>query len=248
MTSNLGFALNYTYQEAKGMVSNAFDLFTNLVWDPQSQYIIDLGTKEFPLDFDQRHTGNISVEARMPESWKDVNPVFTPLANLNVFSTLEYGSGLPYTKMKIDSTVVSGVVNETLIPAEAPNSSRLPYTLEWDLKFSRGFKIAGRKYNFFVDIRNLLNRRNVMYYDPWTDSPWNSESRLRTLAQEATVDAITVPAESPDYNPQSDLNGDNVLSADEQEEAYYQALVDRWSPVLIYDSPRLIRFGMDMRF
>jgi len=248
MTSNLGFAVNYTYQEAKGMASNAFQLFTNMVWDPQSQYIVDLGKKEFPLDFDQTHTGNVSVEVVLPESWAETAPVLTPLSNLRLFSTIEYGSGLPYTKMKIDTTVVGRQVSETLIPGEAPNASRLPATLELNLRMSRGIRIAGRDYTFFLDVRNLLGRQNILYYDPWTDSPWISETRLRTLAQEATEDAITVPAESPDYNAQSDLNGDRVLSSDELEEAYFQGLVDRWSPVLIYDNPRQIRFGMDMRF
>jgi hypothetical protein len=248
MESYLGFTMSYTYQEAKGMVSNAFDLFTNIVFDPLSQYIVDLGKKEFPLDFDQRHTGNIAIEARVPDSWSDLSPVLAPLSKFHIYSTLEYGSGLPYTKMKIDSTEVNRVVNETLIPAEEPNSSRLPVTIEWNLRLSRGFRLGGKDYTFFADIRNLLNRQNVLYYDPWTDSPWNSPERFRTMAQEATADAITVPAESEDYSPQADLDGDRVLTQQEQEEAYYKALVDRWSPVLPFGAPRQVRFGLDVRF
>ncbi len=248
MDSSLGFTLSYTYQEARGMVSNAFDLFTNIAFDPLSKYIVDLGTKEFPLDFDQRHTGNFTIEARVPESWVDMSSFLKPLSKLQVYSTLEYGSGLPYTKMKIDSTIVRGVVEETLIPAEVPNASRLPVTIKWNLRLSRSFRIGTNSYTLFADVKNLLNRKNTLYYDPWTDDPWNSEVRLRTLAQEATEGAVTVPAESELYNPQSDLNGDRVLSREEQEEAYFLALKDRWTPILPFGEPRQVRFGMDVRF
>ena len=101
---------------------------------------------------------------------------------------------------------------------------------------------------FFADIRNLLGRQNILYYDPWTDTPWNSEVRFRTMAEEATEGAITIPAESEDYSPQADLDGDMVLTRQEQEEAYFRALVDRWSPVLPYGSPRQVRLGLDVRF
>jgi hypothetical protein len=171
-----------------------------------------------------------------------------PFSDLHMFSTLEYGSGLPFTKMKIDTTVIGGIVTESLIPNEVPNASRLPYTLELNLRLSRGFELGNREYTVFADVRNLLNRQNVLYYDPWTDEPWNSAERLRRLAQNATEDALIIPAESPDYTPQTDLNGDRVITPDEQEEAYYLALVDRWSPVLSFDEPRQIRFGLDIRF
>jgi hypothetical protein len=248
MGSTLGFTTTYTYQEAIGMVSDAFDLFSHVVFDPFSQYVVELGDNEFPLDFDQRHTANISVETRLPSDWSDISPLMIPFSDLHMFSTLEYGSGLPFTKMKIDTTVIGGIVTESLIPNEVPNASRLPYTLELNLRLSRGFELGNREYTVFADVRNLLNRQNVLYYDPWTDEPWNSAERLRRLAQNATEDALIIPAESPDYTPQTDLNGDRVITPDEQEEAYYLALVDRWSPVLSFDEPRQIRFGLDIRF
>jgi hypothetical protein len=246
--STLGFNVSYTYQEATGMVSNAFDMFANVVWDPFSQYVIDLGQKEFPLDFDQRHTANFSVEVKLPDNLKEINPLMHPFSKMHIFSTLEYGSGLPYTKMKIDSTQAGITVVETLVPAEAPNASRLPFTMEWNLRLSRRFQFSGKDYTFFADIRNLLGRQNMLFYDPWTDAPWNSDQRLRTQAESATENAVTIPEESEFYNPQADLDGDRVMSAEEQREAYYLALVDRWSPVLQYDGPRQVRFGIDMRF
>lgn len=248
MGSRLGFTISYTYQEARGMVSDAFDLFNNIIFDPQSQYIVDLGTKELPLDFDQRHTGNVSVEAVVPQSWGESILPLAPFSGFRIFSTLEYGSGLPYTKMKIDSTEIAGVINETLIPTQEPNSSRLDPTIEWNMRISRGFSLGGTDYTLFVDVRNLLGRKNVLYYDPWTNPPWNSPGRLRILAREATEDAVTVPAESEDFNPQADLNGDMLLTRQEQEEAYYKALVDRWEEVLPFGEPRQVRFGVDVRF
>jgi hypothetical protein len=248
MSEYLGGTMSYTYQEAKGMVSSAFDLFSNILFDPESKYIVDLGTKELPLDFDQRHTFNLAVEAKVPRSIEKVHSLLSPLHDLHLLSTIEYGSGLPYTKMKTDTTMVEGAIRETLIPTEIPNSSRLGATMEWNLRASRAVRLAGQDVTFFVDIRNLLGRDNVLYYDPWTNEPWTSESRLRTLAAEATEDAVDVPAESEDYNEQSDLNGDRIVSREELEEAYYRALVDRLTPVLVYDEPRQVRFGVDMRF
>jgi hypothetical protein len=248
MGSTLGFTTSYTYQEAKGMVSDAFDLFNHVVYDPFSQFVIDLGDQEFPLDFDQRHTANVSVEARLPDKWGETSPLMLPFSGLHLFSTIEYGSGLPYTKMKLDSTVTGGIVIETLIPAEKPNASRLPYTLEWNLRMSRGFRIGNRNYTIFADIRNLLDRQNVLYYDPLTNPPWNSETRFRQIARDATQDAISIPAESVEYSEQADLNRDRVVTPGEQEEVHYNALVDRWTPVLSYDEPRQVRIGLDIRF
>lgn len=248
MGSSLGGTMSYTYQEAKGMVSSAFDLFSNVVYDPESRYIVDLGTKEFPLDFDQRHTINLAVEGRLPGGLGGAHPLLSPFADLALYSTIEYGSGLPYTKTKIDTTLAGGALTETLIPAGEPNSSRLGATMEWDMRASRSVNLGGRDFTFFADIRNLLGRKDVIYYDPWTSEPWSSPARLRTLAREATEDAITLPAESADYSYQADANGDMLLTREEQEEAYYRALVDRYTPVLIYNEPRQVRFGVDMRF
>ena len=248
MNSNLGFTATYTYQEAKGMVSDAFDLFTHVVFDPFSQYVIELGDNEFPLDFDQRHTANISIEAKFPCGREENSPFNLPFPDLHILSTLEYGCALPYTQIRIDTTVVGGGVTDTRVRAALPNAYTHPHSLELNLMLSRGFESGNRKYTLFVDVRNLFNRQNVLYYDPWTDSPWNSEERLRRLAHEATEGAVVIPAESADYHPQSDQNGDRVITPDEQEESYYRALVDRWSPVLSYDEPRQVRFGMDIRF
>ncbi len=248
MNEYLGFTVNYTYQEARGMVSDAFQLFSNEVFDPIFREVVDLGKKEFPLDFDQTHTGNLIVEAMIPGNVGRLSAFLLPLSKLRIYSTFEYGSGLPFTKTKIDTTIVAGRVEEELVPFGTPNSERLEPTFMWNARFSRAFDVWNRQFTVFADIRNLLGRQSIIWWDPWTREPWNSEERLRTLAQEATEGAVTIPAESPDYSPQADLDGDRVLSIEEQEEAYYRALVDRWTPVLVYNEPRQLRFGLDMRF
>jgi hypothetical protein len=84
----------------------------------------------------------------------------------------QYGSGLPYTFNPLRSIYVA-----------EQNNSRLPATFTVDLYARKTFSLGPVQLGFFVDVRNLLNRRNVISVYSATGSPDFSgdESNRATL-------------------------------------------------------------------
>ncbi len=103
--------------------------------------------KEFYLDFDRRHMINFS----MLHSWK----------GFSVGMILSAASGLPYTPF-----IAPGIVAEE-------NSARMPWTSTIDLNVSRKYTVGKTSIEFLLDIRNLLDTKNVRYVYPETGDPFN---------------------------------------------------------------------------
>ncbi len=140
-----GATANYTYSIAKGRSSNYLG-GTGSFTDARRMNI---------LDFDQTHTVNATLTLRSPADfgvqWAGIRPLANWIANFQ----FRYGSGLPY------SSYGSGKVND----------KRLPRTTTTDLKLIRQVKLANFNLDFFVDVYNLFDRRNVdwigssLYYE-----------------------------------------------------------------------------------
>jgi len=135
--------LNYTYMIAKGRASDPQDGGTFL-WRKQ------LMPKEDQfLNFDQRHTVNLSLNLRIPKTWGPKILGFQPLGDwtLNILST--YGSGLPYTS-----------AIRTVVPPV--NDKRMPYTMQTDFKFHKYFTVYNNvKSYLFFEGYNIFNRKNL---------------------------------------------------------------------------------------
>ncbi len=149
---NLSGTFNYSYMIAKGNASDVYEGYYDY---------FTLGTtapvwpvREYPLDFDQRHTFSIDLDYRVPRDWKG-NLLGVPITGawgLNVLS--KYGSGMPYTKTDDQGNRV-GALNE----------GRMPATYQVDLKFNKDFYLFGDKdlhLSFFTEVVNLFDRRNVL--------------------------------------------------------------------------------------
>jgi len=141
----------YTYSIAKGNASSVtegyYDYFTRgsnaPVWP----------VREYPLDFDQRHTLIADLDFRVPRQWQgEFMGIGIPGAwGLNVLT--KYGSGLPYTKTDEQGNRI-GMLNQ----------GRMPPTYRVDLKFNKDFyffKDNDVRFSFFTEIENLFDRRNV---------------------------------------------------------------------------------------
>ncbi len=156
--SNLSFALNYTFSIAKGSSSNQQERYSNVY------NIVGVQSLRFlPLDFDQHHTANVQVSIFFG---KEEGPFdFAPdiFQNSTIYIIGQYGSGLPYTFNPARAIYVA-----------EQNNSRLPENINFDLYAKKTFKLGFADFGFFIDIRNLLNKRNVNTVYSATGSPFLS--------------------------------------------------------------------------
>jgi hypothetical protein len=154
----------YTLQWATGYSSSAFDDYlrstTNfpypirerpVSWDVRQQLIVQATTAAPP----NQHPSLFGLS--LPDDW-----------NLTVL--FRWGTGTPYTPG-----------DATLNPVEAQRRDMTatgPSTSQADLKFEKGFLLAGIRVAFTIDIFNIFNQQNVQTVDPaygfntWTGKPY----------------------------------------------------------------------------
>jgi outer membrane receptor protein involved in Fe transport len=126
-----GANMDYTYQIAKGNAS-----------DPQDALNRERNNEEpektlIPLDWDQRHTLNLSVNTGKPGNW-----------NLGLIG--RYGSGTPYTADRFFNPV----------DITFRNDRRKPPYLSFDLRFEKFFNMGKVKLSTFFFIYNIFDRLN----------------------------------------------------------------------------------------
>lgn len=175
-TGNTRINANYTLQFASGTGSNSLSgLNLANAGQPSLQNIS-------PLNFDQRHAINVTLDYRYGEG-KDYNgPVwfdkqFFANTGLNLIANL--GSGTPYSNTKRAVSVIdgrsSGGLAGTLNGARLPSLFTLNAQLDRDvvLKFGKaeGEKRKEANMNIYLLVNNLLNTKNVVNVFPFTGSP-----------------------------------------------------------------------------
>jgi outer membrane receptor for ferrienterochelin and colicin len=126
-----GANLDYTFQIAKGNAS-----------DPQDALNRERNNEEpekslIPLDWDQRHTLNFSINTGKVGNW-----------NLGLIG--RYGSGTPYTADRFFNPV----------DITFRNDRRKPPYLSFDLRFEKFFNLGNIRLSTFVFIYNLFDRLN----------------------------------------------------------------------------------------
>lgn len=108
--------------------------------------------KLVPLNWDQRHTLNSSI-------------TISPQRNLNVTFLGRYGSGLPYTPKFLN------------VRTAFENTARSKSTFTLDMKADYNINVAGMRYNFFLKVFNMFDRRNeVIVYQSTGRAGFNLES------------------------------------------------------------------------
>ena len=152
---NLFVAANYTYSVAKGSSSTQQQRYTNVY------NIVGVQSLRFlPLNFDQKHTANMQValDFRSGEGPFGILPEVFENTSINLIG--QYGSGLPYTFNPARAIYVA-----------EPNNARLPEQISFDLYARKGFYVGPVELGLFFDIRNLFNRKNIVYVYSATGSP-----------------------------------------------------------------------------
>lgn len=136
-------SLDYTWQMAQGNSSDPAETAR------LAEAKMDARPRQVPLNWDQRHTLNASIQLSEPN-------------NYSVSTILKLGSGLPYTP-----AIGSGFGSQI-----ETNSGRKPMGFVVDLRAEKGFEMSGIQMNVFLRVFNLLN---TTYFNgdvfPTTGSP-----------------------------------------------------------------------------
>ncbi len=240
LRNGYGFRVAYTLQDAKATSTDPFLLNRLLVVDPQTGDTIRPARAEFPLDFDQRHTLTVIVRGKAPEAGPRILGV-RPIAGLEGAVIVRALAGLPFSRT--DTLVTDSSVS-------VPNGSRLPWTSTVDLLVRRPFRVGRTAGGVYLDVRNLLNRRNVVAVRRDTGGPRPDDAALDRLAEAAyAAHPETIPYESARYRRGADLNGDGYLAGREELFPLYLAAArDFTQPLFAYGPPRLARVGVELRF
>lgn len=231
--SGVGGRLIYVLQEAKATASDAFDFFRRLRISPIGDTIRP-ASLEIPLDFDQRHSFIGLIRGH-------VSPAAGPvLAGLEAAAIAKWSSGLPFTRTNLAGDSIIGI----------PNGERLPSRFSIDVLVRRAFNIGGIRIGFYVDIRNVTDRRNIVAVRRDTGTPGAGELQIAQMAASAfSANPAPIPFESQRYNPLFDLDGDGLISgANELLPLYGRAARDFLQPTFAFGPPRLVRLGTEIVF
>lgn len=235
-----GVRASYTLQEAMATSTNAFLLRRVIRIDTLTGDTVIPAKVEFPLDYDRRHNLTLILQGQVPEAGGPRLLGIRPLAGLEGALIGRLSSGLPFTQFRRGSDTLAG----------EPNGSRLPSASTIDLLLRRPITVGGVGGSFYVDVRNVLGRRNVVAVRRDTGVPEPDEITIQSMVQaayEAHPEAI--PYESPRYRPHADLDANGYVEGEaELLPMYLAAARDFTQPIFAYGSPRLARIGIEILF
>jgi hypothetical protein len=226
-TGNVRVRFNYTLQFAEGTGSDPNAASTIIRSDQPNLRTLN------PLNFDQRHQFNISLDYRWG-SGKDYNgpvvkrtksgkPPVQVLSNFGANFTITGGSGTPYTKT---STILPygamGPIQGTI------NGARLPWQFLIGARVDKDFNFALNKKKFgtinvYIEFTNLLNSKTVVSVYPATGSA-DDDGYLS----------------APEWQ--------NAINQQVDPESYRDLYSIQMNSPYNYSSPRTIRLGVMFNF
>jgi hypothetical protein len=174
-TGNARINANYTLQFAGGTGSNATSgLGLANTGLPNLQNVS-------PLDFDQRHAINLTLDYRYGDG-KDYNgPVWfgkQVFANTGLNLIANLGSGTPYSNTKIATPIVNarnsggldGTLNGARLNGLFTMNAQLDKNITLKFKKEEGGKEKTANMNIYLLVNNILNTVNVVSVYPFTGS------------------------------------------------------------------------------
>jgi hypothetical protein len=180
--------LSYSYQQAKNTGSDPFTYIfygSRIVQavggingaQPPPQGIL-------PTDNSRPHTLSGALSLTFPHDFRP-NPVLgTLFRDFSVFATFRYASGTAYSKCGESSDAEQSVLSiencQNLFP-EGINSQRLPSYKQLDARFTKSFTLGKLDLTGYLDVRNLLNLKNVIEVFAVTGVPSNAAERGANL-------------------------------------------------------------------
>jgi outer membrane receptor protein involved in Fe transport len=234
-----GVRVAYTLQSAQATATNAFQLVRRIRLGPGGD-TINPARVQFPLDYDRRHGLTVIGQARVADSAGPRVAGVRPFAGLEAATIVHASSGLPFS--------MTNETGDTLIGL--PNSFRLPTLLAVDLLLRRPLRLGRWQGSLYVDVRNLLNRRNIEAVRRETGQPNLTPQAIDSLAERAyRAHPETIPYESPRYRAFADLDGNGLIEGrSELFPLFLAAARDFTQPLFSFGPPRMFRLGLELAF
>ncbi len=160
--------ISYAYQQAKNTGSDPFT-YTNY----GSRIVNQVGGINgaqpppqgiLPTDDSRPHALTGAFSVTFPGDFRQGTVLGSILGNVSVFSTFRYTSGTAYSKCgeSIEETSVLSIENCNRLFPEGLNTQRLPSFRELNARLTKSFGLGGLDVTGYLDVRNLLNFRNVL--------------------------------------------------------------------------------------
>ncbi len=157
-TNNVSIDANYTLQFAEGTGSDA-QTATQVAWRGPTD---GTGFPETisPLDFDRRHSINLSVDYRLGKGEGPVVAGAPILENFGINVVTNLRSGLPFTRLQGPNPLFNSFI---LPPAGSVNGDNQPWATLVNLRVDRVFQLTkGLNLTAYLWIQNLLDADNVI--------------------------------------------------------------------------------------
>ncbi len=160
--------IGYAYQQAKNTGSDPFT-YTNYGSRIVNQVGGNNGAQPppqgiLPTDDSRPHALTGALSMTIPGDFRQGTMVGNIFRNVSVFSTFRYTSGTAYTKCgeSNEEQSVLSIENCVRLFPEGLNTQRLPAFKELNARLTKSFGVGGLDMTGYLDVRNLLNFRNVL--------------------------------------------------------------------------------------
>lgn len=152
--NHIAASMNYSlsFAQGTGSVSNTQG---NIAWTASQP-----PKQTSPLDFDQRHKVSMNLDWRLGKGEGPLLGNFRPLENAGINVLFNVASGTPYTPTQVFNEVTLAAV--TNLPSGPLNSRYGPWTINLDLKASRGFQVGAFNLEAYAWVLNLLDNKNAI--------------------------------------------------------------------------------------
>jgi hypothetical protein len=186
--------VSYSYQQAQSTGSDPLSTTAG-----RARLLGGLGGGRFgppqailPTDFSRPHTLAGAMSLTFPENWEQGSTVGSILENFSVFTTFRFASGTPFTRCEPGREGNPSQSREILSGGNCLGNeisgtfsgARLPSFKQLDMRVNKGFGLGGLDLTAYLDIRNLLNFRNILEVFTVTNNITNQEDRDRFLSRE----------------------------------------------------------------
>ncbi len=179
--------IGYAYQQAKNTGSDPFT-YTNYGSRIVNQVGGNNGAQPppqgiLPTDDSRPHALTGAFSVTLPGDFRQGTVLGNVLRNVSVFSTFRYTSGTAYTKCGVsnEEQSVLSIENCVRLFPEGLNTQRLPAFKELNTRFTKSFGLGGLDLTGYLDVRNLLNFRNVLQVFAVNGDIRNDEERAAHL-------------------------------------------------------------------
>lgn len=211
-----------------------------------------------PVDYDQTHQLNLMFNFRLPEFWSPGTRLDYALRDISGYSTFQFATGQPYTRL-----------GQNGLPVSTNNNERGPSYKNFNLRLNKDLPYFGQnlRVRVFGEFMNLFgfSNYNIDYINQTTGSP-NMDAYIIAEAFKDRPDFINDRGEKVDRLSLADqianlsgddalalvriqdINGDGFISKNEITALKLANLLASLDNPLAYLRPREIRLGINVDF